>query len=153
MKTILLSSLLLFSSMTGCQKKLTKFQKFMEDAEKIAVFEIDQFASPVNEQDTNKEYLSDYEIFKPVDLSKPAIEELKTILGDSLSYTQDNVKACPFIGKYGIAITHKSAYIHVILSSENCPKCQIISSDQALKGDFDVVNLDLYKVLEAEIKK
>ncbi len=151
MKTVLLTSLLLLTAMAGCNKKRTQLQAFMDHADQFALFEIDQFATPVNEQAADREYLSDYEIFKPLELSKSAMEELKKVLSDSLTYTQENVKTCPFIGKYGLSVTNKkSAYIHFIISTENCPKCQVFASDRELEGSFDIVNLDLFKILEKD---
>ncbi len=151
MKNILLMSVLLLTAMAGCNEKHTQLQAFIDEADQFALFEIDQFATPVNEQAANKEYLSDYEILEPIELSKSTMEELKKVMGDSLTYRQDNVKTCPFIGKYGIAVTNKkSEYLHFIISTENCPKCRVFASNQELEGSFDMVNLDLFGILEKD---
>lgn len=149
MKTILLTSLLFLSSMAGCNKKLSQFQAFIEGADQFTLYEIDQFATPVDEQMADKNYFSDYQVYHQSDLSKEAVKELKMILKDSMLFTNENVRTCPFIGKYGLAITNKkSEFVHVILSNANCPKCQVQASNPELAGDFDLTKMELYKVLE-----
>ncbi len=153
MKTILLLTLTAISAISGCNKNMGKSQATKSRLDHIEVYLIDQFATPKAEQTGTSMYLADYQIIKPIEMDSSSIAELKNIISDSTTYNGENMKSCPFIGKYGVALSNRDKdYFHVIVSTEACPKCQVFASDTAWAGHFDLVNLNVYSIIGRNLK-
>ncbi|TAE50101.1 MAG: hypothetical protein EAZ89_12785 [Bacteroidetes bacterium] len=143
-----LFTLIVLSALSACRTNMGKSQDFKARLDHLEVYEIDAFATPGAEQSKEFMYLSDYQIIKPIALDDSAADELKKVISYASMYNGENIKSCPFIGKYGIALSNKDEeYLHLILSSEACPKCQIFASDTALSGSFDLSSLDMHTII------
>lgn len=149
MKFTFLYIMIAVAQTMGCDKTTAPLSGFLGRLDQIQVYEVDQFATPKNEQVAGNTYLSDYQIKKTIPLNKTTLKSLKKILLDSGAFHKDPVKNCPFIAQYAIhCFNDKNEFYNVILSNESCPKCQIFASDSTFSGNFDLVDVKLQHLIK-----
>lgn len=134
----------------GCNKKdVSMLQDTINKADKVEVFVVDEFATPLDAQEDLNAFFMDYAVLNSRMLEKEEIKVFKELFADTSNFSYENLKMCPFIAKYGVSFSKKDDFVKVILTNKNCPKCLVHTSFDEEKLDLDLVNKEVYDKIEA----
>jgi len=148
MKILVLYIFTVFAAVVGCNQTPNAYPDFLKRLDQISVFEVDQFATPRNEQGSTLRYLADYQVKKTILLDTAKIQAIRNLVFEGKAVDKLNHKSCPSLAQYGLHFYNQNnEYLDVIVSNESCPKCQIFASDSTFSGNFDIIDSKIYQLL------
>jgi hypothetical protein len=117
--------LLLGLSLVGCQNLWSGKNK--KHADMVQLYMVDATPTAPNMQSADKNYVLDFAVLKPVDLSPDEAAALYTAMEDTENFTAENRKRCPFIGQYAVEVAGEFV---AVISSSPCSKVQMREDDE-----------------------
>ena len=131
---------------------LNRFQKQIATADTLWACEIDGYQTLPAEHKQGIRYIFDYEVKKVRPLLSTEVADIKAALLDSTTYDNTNVKSCPMVAHWAIAVrNHGKSPVAMVLSPSPCGKALVFDQKQADKP----LNLELREGnrLEALVRK
>ena len=127
MKFLLILTTAFFSihSLAARHKIFDRYSRVVKRANRVEAFTIETNPVKQTEQDSSKKYIAAYPVIHPVVLSKENIAGLQKAVLKSSNYNNDNIKRCPFEGKYGVRFTKGKNTVILIVSSPACSKVRV----------------------------
>ena len=148
------AALLLTLALAACKPTSTieRFQKTLSSADTLWACEIDGYPTLPAEHKQGIRYVFDYEVKRVHPLLATEVADIKAALLDSTTYDNTNVKSCPMVAQWAIAVRNRGkSPTAMVLSPSPCGKALVFDAKHADKP----LNLELREgnALEALVKK
>ena len=86
-------------------------------------------------QEATRSYIEDYEIFESYVIEDAELDAFKDLVLDKSQYIEDK-KMCPMQAQYALLFRNKKHYIALVLSSAQCEKVLILSSEKDIHKHY-----------------
>lgn len=115
---------------------LDSLQKKIKTAADLKLYRIQNTPTQMTKQIQDELYIGDYRVLDTFSISTKEQGSLKKALINQENYSKENLKRCPFTGKYAIEV---DSSLNAIISIHPCSKIIVQLSDTSKVENLDLV--------------